>query len=933
VSGTETAVPATPGEIASGVTGAAASPLVMAAFWIGIVAIACLLAGTVMVFLSFGDELARFPVLDLLIVLGLFVLPQLAAFPVRALGKDPIDYNFAPLQGIPFPDNVVAFLVSNMGVTSVVTVLLLAASIAIGLIWNWRRFVICAGIFYGIYVPTFTTFFTSGEGLATGLVGSLGYWLVQQGVRRGGQPGYYYLLLHLPIYEFLPAIGALFAAGLGLVRWLKGDTDRQGSQAPISPSDTLGFPVMGYLGFWAIVALIAFSIAGEKMPWLTTHITLPLILVSGWAIGWIIDGVDWQIFREPRSWLTAMLALACILAVGGTLGSLLGANPPFQGQTLAQSQATLTFLAALLVAVACGAGIFMLGEHMGWGNVGRVAGLWGFGIMALFTARAAFMAAYVNYDDANEFLVYAHGARGVKTVMNQIEDISVRTNDGLGLKVSYDSPVAWPMTWYFRDYTNQSYTGDKATREGLSDAPVVVSGSQNWADAEKILGNRYDKFEYIRMVWPMQDYFGNQTWRNVLEGLPLAPSQCRTKAAYASLEERLQDEARIKENCKAIWGGIWRNGNYRQALWDIWLNRDYTRYGKLTNQNFDLSQWPVVDRMRFYVRKDIAAQIWDYGVNATVLASAPTSEPYDAKRQVIQASRVWGIAGAEPGQFNRPRAAAAAPDGSVYVVDTMNNRVQKFDAAGRLVLTWGAEGVTASGQTAPPGTFNQPWGIAVGPDGSVYVADTWNHRIQKFGPDGNFILAWGSEGQGDRYDAFWGPRAVAVDLAGRVYVADTGNKRIAVFDAAGNGITSIGVAGQGGVDAGFLDEPVGVAVAADGSVYVADTWNMRIQVFKPDTTGEYIPFLEWTVEGWYGQSLENKPYLAIDKAGRIYASDPEAFRVLVFDKTGKFLTTWGEGGADNTQFDIVGSVAIGAEGQVYVVDSGNNRVMEFPPLP
>ncbi len=936
ISGTETAVPAVPavpGQAATGAAGAP-SPLVSLAFVAGLVAVAGLLTGTFLVFRSFGQELRRFPVLDLLMVFGLFVLPQLVAFPVRALGRNPIDYTLPDMQGIPFPDSLFVFLASNIGVTAVVTIVLVIASAIIGLVWDWRRFLICAGIFYGIYIPTFTTFFTNGGGIATGIVGSLGYWLEQQGVRRGGQPWYYYPLIQLTIYEFLPTVGVLLAAGLGLTRWIKAETNPKRVIVPISPSDTLGFPVLGYLGFWAALAPIAFSIAGEKMPWLTTHITLPFILMSGWAIGWIIEGVDWKAFREPRMWLAAVLALVFILAISGALGMALGANPPFQGQTLAQSQATLTFLSALLAAAACGAGVFWLARQTGWGQVGRVGGLWAFSLMGLLTARAAFTAAYINYDEASEFLVYAHGARGVTTVMNQIQDLSIKMTDGLGLKVAYDSPVAWPLTWYFRNYPNQAFYGDKATREGIGDAPVVIAGSQNWGDVEKILGNRYAKFEYIRMVWPMQDYFGLATLRNVQEGLPLAPAQCRTRATYTSVEERLKDEARIQEDCKAIVGGLWANKDYRQALWNIWFNRDYTLYGQLTKQNFDLSQWPVVDRMRLYIRKDLAALIWDYSVNtAAPAAPVPTTVSYDQQKQVIAAEVAWGTQGTETGQFSAPRSVAVAPDGSVYVADSRNNRVQKFDAGGKLVLTWGTFGASANGQPAPPGTFNEPWGVAVGPDGSVYVADTWNHRVQKFDANGQFISTWGHEGQSEAFDALWGPRGVAVDPTGRVFVADTGNKRVVVYDANGTGLTSIGVSGKGGVEQGFLDEPVGVAVAADGTVYVADTWNMRIQAFKPDTTGEYVFAFEWPVDGWYGQSLENKPYLAIDKQGRVYATDPESFRVLVFEKNGKFVTTWGEGGASNTQFGIVSGVAVNGEGQVYVADSGNNRIMRFPPLP
>ena len=188
---------------------------------------------------------------------------------------------------------------------------------------------------------------------------------------------------------------------------------------------------------------------------------------------------------------------------------------------------------------------------------------------------------------------------------------------------------------------------------------------------------------------------------------------------------------------------------------------------------------------------------------------------------------MWGSEGAAPGQFEAPRGVALAPDGSVYVADSRNNRIEKFDATGKLLLTWGTFG-SLDAKTADPGTFNEPWGVAVGADGSVYVTDTWNHRVQKFDANGQFIKMWGIFGQGETPDAFWGPRAIAIDKQGRVYVADTGNKRMAIFDANGN---SLGSVGTGGSDPGQLDEPVGLAVTSDGTLYVADTWNQRIQVW------------------------------------------------------------------------------------------------------
>ena len=87
----------------------------------------------------------------------------------------------------------------------------------------------------------------------------------------------------------------------------------------------------------------------------------------------------------------------------------------------------------------------------------------------------------------------------------------------------------------------------------------------------------------------------------------------------------------------------------------------------------------------------------------------------------------WGTEGTGAGQFDMPNGVAVAPDGSVYVLDFQNDRIQKFTSAGVFVNKWGTKGTGA-------GQFEGAGGVAVAPDGSVYVADTQNDRIQKFLP-------------------------------------------------------------------------------------------------------------------------------------------------------------------------------------------------------
>jgi DNA-binding beta-propeller fold protein YncE len=149
---------------------------------------------------------------------------------------------------------------------------------------------------------------------------------------------------------------------------------------------------------------------------------------------------------------------------------------------------------------------------------------------------------------------------------------------------------------------------------------------------------------------------------------------------------------------------------------------------------------------------------------------------------------------------------------------------------------------------------------------------------------------------------------------------------VVVFDSDGNYITKFGSTGLG---PGQFDEPVGIAIDTTGQVYVADTWNQRIQVFMPGSDGSYLPLNSWDVSAWYGNTLDNKPYLATDERGHVFAADTEGYRILEFTSQGEFVQYWGNYSTGPDGFDLPSGVAADSEGGVWVSDTNNGRIMHF----
>jgi len=226
----------------------------------------------------------------------------------------------------------------------------------------------------------------------------------------------------------------------------------------------------------------------------------------------------------------------------------------------------------------------------------------------------------------------------------------------------------------------------------------------------------------------------------------------------------------------------------------------------------------------------------------------------------------WGSYGSGPGEFIYPQGLALTPENLVYVVDTENRRVQiftprgsflgswptpetvtlptrlavapngnvympfgstvfYFTAAGSLLGSWGGFG-------SGPGEFKYPQGLAVGPDGTVYVVDLGNNRIQYFTASGSYLGQWGN--YGSNFGEFKNPSGVAVSAGFYVFVTDAGNRRVQQFTRDGSFISTWGSYGTG---PGQFVVPDAVSVSPDGDVvYVADRGYSRVQWFREEIT-------------------------------------------------------------------------------------------------
>ena len=337
---------------------------------------------------------------DLLVVLGTLTLPFLVAASQIVLG----DAGEASFLGV------------RHGVTIVVVATMGAAAV-VGVAWDARRWPLLALVVLAVTVPLYTTWFTNPDGFLGAFWGQLDYWLDQQDVRRGNQPWFYYLMM-LPLYEFLVLIPALLGGA-----WLLRRGDR----------------LARLLAWWFVSTLVAFSFAGEKMPWLNVHLAVPLALLAGHAIGAALPPL-WRRLRDEE-------ATALSWAAAGAGG------------------AAVVLLVALSV-------------------------------------RAAFGVSFGHPDTPVEPLIYTQTAPDVPRLTREIEDYVAVRPGPVTIVVDTTASLTWPWAWYLRDLPDVRYVGAESVQAGEYPEDAIVISSSTTLPHDAPLRARFASSRpYVHRWW------------------------------------------------------------------------------------------------------------------------------------------------------------------------------------------------------------------------------------------------------------------------------------------------------------------------------------------------------------------------------------------------------------------------------------------------
>jgi predicted membrane-bound mannosyltransferase len=797
---------------------------------------------------------------DVLVILGTLTVPLLTP-----LLKSPLEtLGVASAGQLGWPgvcDSLATDATQNRLILGGVFTMVVAAVAFVGLQWRPRTWAIAAGSAALLYLTLMTTVWTNFGGLCSGPWGSLDYWLGQQEAYRGNQPWFYYHML-MPAYEFLPLIIAVGGLWWSVVR---------------------GNSFSRFLVFWAVGTWLVLSWAGEKMPWLNTHIALPVILLAAWTVQRAWDA--WRPQLDQRS----VLSLAGIAAIAA--GSMLFATFAPGG----------TAMVLLRWAALVGAAVFIAVIARPWGRsaVPAVLVVAVVGALGFFSVRTTVMSAFVHGDTPRSMLVYTQSSPDIPDIRDDINRLAAATGLGYNLRIAVDSSDAfsWPWAWYLRDYRSVTFT-DFANAVPQGEFDVMLVSERNTRAVNDYLAGLGEPRYQAPQRYPHRWWFDERYKQamSVVEGQACTASggDCGPFHHWVNIGHGLHLGPPRVDTFRRIVEGFTDDG-WPKTWFAFFRDREPARP-------------PGAIYAVAYFRIDFDRET---GYLSARALEAPAPGVDESGRPT------FGGLGVGDGQFFAPVDIAADSQGNLYVIDRTTRKLQKFDADGNFIASVDVR-ETADG----PLPSSEPWGLAVGPDDQIIVADTFGWRVRVFDSDLQATgVMFGVPPTGDDpgpYDLF-GPRDAVVDANGLLWVTDTGHDRIQIYTLQGEFVRTVGESGPG---PGQLDEPVGLSIADEGTIFVADMLNSRVSMFDSDGN----PAGSFPVAGWGGEDVNDKPYLTALSDGRIALSLPLFNEVRIYNRDGTLEATI----TDSVEpIDRPYGIVEGPDGRIWVVEGGSGRVRLF----
>lgn len=689
-----------------------------------------------------------------------------------------------------------------------------------------------------------------------GAVSGLGHTLADWGRLVFSAPGtvpiQFFVLASL-LYEILAVVFAITAVYSGS----SASEDRYDPELTVV-GGRLRWP---FFGGWFAVMLLLFGFSSGRGADDAVQVALPLVLLAGVGLGDVLEGINWRDTLRGAGGLLALTYLGLVIGLiaVGILASRID-NAESQGEAISQ----MVFVLVLVVVPLSYAAYVLIRAKLD-ADAGVQTGLLALLVLGVllgaFTLRSSIMLNFFNADEGNELLAQRTATGAVRPLVDRLYRLSrdatltresIRdTTGGRSLNIALDERVEWPFRWYFRDFPNlQIYS--QGTAAGAGAEVVIAPTEEGLAEA----GYTPRSYPYLN----------------------------RIPAAYNSPQ------------AGDILGDI--------VIPSRWIDGSHFLLFR------DLGNPPAAETVTVAFNAELASRI------------TPNSGPFNLFDRAG--------AGSQRGKFSNPRGIAVNEEsGEVYVVDMGNLRVERFDADGQFIGLWGAGEEGGGIEFGSVGGLG-PTGVAVGPDGLVYVADTWNHRVIAIDDSGAIVREIGSGEQTDLGNApdevnqspglFFGPRAIAI-FNNEIFVVDTGNERVQVFGMDGTFHFAFGGYGE---EPGQLREPVGIAIGPDGLVYIADSDNARISVFT--TTGQAVR--QFPVPAWTGgQYVE--PYLTFGHDGLLYATSRITASVEVFQPDGTPVDSLRDIGGNQLQSPI--GIATAPDGSILIGDSERSAVFRYVP--